>query len=202
MALLISMYNNGSKGPKDMVFEDPKLAWELVDSRPDREYDLFSVRINRNRSPRTGELHEFQVLDSPDWVAVIPITVGNEMVLVKQYRHGTGLLSLEPPGGLVKAGQDPEQSGSEELEEETGYVAPNLELLGWMHPLPALFTNKFYVYLAKDANPRGNKNPDETEELDTVIVPVHQVREMIRSGQITCGIMIAALHLFFDRTGL
>jgi ADP-ribose pyrophosphatase len=185
-----------------MAVKDPGLIWELVDSRLDREYSLFSVRINRNRSPRTGGVHEFQVLNSPDWVAVIPITAKNEMVLVTQYRHGTAELSLEPPGGLVKPGQDPEQSGREELEEETGYIAPRLELLGWMHPLPALFTNKFYVYLAKEAKPKGNKNPDETEELDTVVVPVHQVREMIRSGHITCGIMIAALHLFFDRTGL
>jgi ADP-ribose pyrophosphatase len=185
-----------------MAVKDPGLIWELVDSRPDREYSLFSVRINRNRSPRTGGVHEFQVLDSPDWVAVIPITPRNEMVFVTQYRHGTAELSLEPPGGLVKAGQEPEQSGREELEEETGYLAPKLELLGCMYPLPALFTNKFYVYLAKDVTPKGNKNPDETEELDTVLVPVDKVREMIRDGRISCGIMIAALHFFFDKTGL
>jgi ADP-ribose pyrophosphatase len=174
------------------------LVWELVGSREDRSYRLFSVAINTNRSPRTGETHEFQVLKSPDWVAVVALTPKNEMILVRQYRHGTSELSLEPPGGLVKEGQSPEQSGREELEEETGYRAESFELLGWMHPMPALFTNRFYVYLATDATPEGRLNPDETEEVETVLVPVEQVKHYVRSGTISCGIMIAALHLFFD----
>lgn len=175
------------------------LHWELVESREDRAYRLFSVDIHSNRSPRTGEVHEFQVLKSPDWVAVVPVTPTGELVMVRQYRHGTGELSLEPPGGLVKDGQDSEQSAREELEEETGYVAEKIELLGWMHPMPALFTNRFYVYVGQNVTPTGRLNPDETEEIETVLVPVGEVRDYIRSGRITCGVMIAALHLFLDR---
>jgi ADP-ribose pyrophosphatase len=174
------------------------LSWELVDSRADSNYNLFKVFRNRNRSPRTGEIHEFQVLESPDWVAVVPITPNNELVLVRQYRHGIGQISLEPPGGLVKEGQTPEQSGREELEEETGYRAGKLQYLGWMHPLPALFTNRFHVFLAEHVEPTGKLNPDETEEVETVLVPVSQVRDYIRQGKITCGVMIAALYLYFD----
>lgn len=182
--------------------ENRNLIWELVDTREDRSYNLFSVTINKNRSPRTGEIHEFQVLNSPHWVAVIAVTSDNNLVMVRQYRHGTGELSLEPPGGLVKEGQDPEQSGREELEEETGYRSETLELLGWMYPLPALFANRFYVYLAPNAVPSGKLNPDETEEIETVLVPVEKVREYIRTGRITCGVMIAALHLFLDKVGV
>jgi len=177
------------------------LSWEPVDSREDRSYKLFSVHLNRNRSPRTGEVHEFQVLKSPDWVAVIAVTPSNELVMVRQYRHGSGELSLEPPGGLVKDGQSPEQSAREELEEETGYRASAFQLLGWMHPMPAIFTNRFYVYLAEEATPTGLPNPDETEEIETVLVPVSQLGEYIRTGKITCSVMIAALHLYLNRAG-
>jgi ADP-ribose pyrophosphatase len=181
--------------------ETRNLSWELVESYDDRNYNLFSVAVNRNRSPRTGKIHEFQVLKSPDWVAVVAITPQNELIMVRQYRHGTEELSLEPPGGLVKEGQDPEQSGREELEEETGYQAPILEPLGWMHPMPALFTNRFYVFMARNAAPSGRKKPDETEEIETVLVPLDQVRDYIRTGKITASVMIAALHLFLDRLG-
>lgn len=176
----------------------PRLFWELVDSREDRHYALFGVRINRNKSPKTGLIHEFQVLTSPDWVAVIPITSDGQMVLVKQYRHGSGELSLEPPGGLVKPGDAPEQSAREELEEETGYQPGTMVLLGWMHPMPALFTNRFFVYLAQDAAPTGTLRPDETEAVETVLAPVEEVRSFIRTGKIRASVMIAALHLFFD----
>ena len=175
------------------------LTWERIDSREDRSYGLFSVSIQRSRSPRTGNVHEFQVLTSPDWVAVIPVTPDNQIVMVRQYRHGTAQLSLEPPGGLVKAGQTPEESGREELEEETGYRASTFELLGWMHPMPALFTNRFYVFLARDASATGRVKLDETEEIETVLVPVDSVKEYIRSGKITSSVMVAALHLFLDR---
>jgi len=175
-----------------------RLVWQLVDSRQDRSYGLFSVRVNRSRSPRTGSIHEFQVLESPDWVAVIPVTPADELVMVRQYRHGTDSLSLEPPGGLVKHGSTPEQSGREELEEETGYQAARFELLGCMDPMPALFTNRFFVYLARGAVPTGCLNPDETEDVETVLVPVARVKEMISSGEISSSVMIAALHLFFD----
>jgi ADP-ribose pyrophosphatase len=174
------------------------LFWDLVDSREDRQYNLFSVHINRNKSPRTGEIHEFQVLKSPDWVAVIAVTPDDQLVMVRQYRHGTGELSLELPGGLVKEGQRPDEGAREELEEETGYQAPAMELLGWMHPMPALFTNRFYVFFAASASPTGELNPDETEEVETVLVPAAQIRDYIRTGQIRCSVMIAALHLFLD----
>ncbi len=172
------------------------LRWERVERREDRSYGLFSVVIDRSRSPRTGKIHEFQVLNSQDWVAVIAVTPDRKLILVRQYRHGSGELSLEPPGGLVKKGSSAEESAREELEEETGYQAERWELLGWMDPMPALFTNRFYVYLATDAVPTGRTNPDETEEVETVLVPVDKIRDYIRERQITSGVMIAALHLF------
>ena len=178
---------------------DRNLLWVPVESRKDRNYKLFSVHLNKNKSPRTGKIHEFQVLKSPDWVAIIPVTPNNELVMVKQYRHGIEQLSLEPPGGLVKDGQTPEQSAIEELEEETGYRAKAFHLLGWMHPMPAILTNRFYVYLAEDATPTGILNPEETEEIETVLVPVSQIVDYIKTGKITCSVMIAALHLYLNR---
>ena len=183
----------------DSDYKQPNLTWTVLDSRVDRQYNLFSVQINRSRSPGNGKVYEFQVLNSPDWVCVIPLTPDNEVVMVRQYRHGAGELTLEPPGGLVKDGQSPEQSGREELEEETGYTAGELELLGWMNPMPALFTNRFYVFVARDVRPAGRLNPDETEEVETVLVPAREVRNYVRSGRIRNSVMIAALHLFFDR---
>ncbi|MEW6140712.1 MAG: NUDIX hydrolase [Thermodesulfobacteriota bacterium] len=185
----------------DSTSKERDLAWELVDSREDRSYALFSVAVQRSKSPRTGKVHEFQVINSPSWVTVIPVTPDDRVVMVRQFRHGSRELSLEPPGGLVKDGQSPEQSAWEELEEETGYKGSSLELLGWMYPMPALFTNRFYVYLARNVVPSGRKNPDETEEVETVLVPVDEIRDHIRGGEIQCAVMISALHLFLDRVG-
>ncbi len=178
--------------------KDNDLMWELVDSTVDRQYNLFSLRINKNKSPRTGKIHEFQVLESPDWVAVLALTPDRELILVNQYRHGTARLSLEPPGGLVKRGQTPEQSAREELEEETGYVAQEMKLLASVYPVPAILSNRFHVFVAENAESKGFRNPDETEDLETMLVPINRVKSMIKSGQIDCGVMIAAFQFLWD----
>ncbi|MGC8658182.1 MAG: NUDIX hydrolase [Desulfomonilaceae bacterium] len=175
---------------------DKNLYWDLLSSRGDRDYNLFSVQINTCKSPRTGLAHEFQILKSPDWVAVVALTEKREVILVNQFRHGIRDMSLELPGGLVKHGQTPMKSAEEELMEETGFAAPSLKLIGWSHPLPALFNNKFYVYLAENAVYTGNLNPDETEELETVLAPLNELNNFVREGKINCGIMIAAIGMF------
>ncbi len=179
--------------------QDTHLVWEVIETREASAHHLLSVRVNTCRSPRTGKTHEFQVLDSPDWVAVIPVTADDEIVMVKQFRHGTRELSLEPPGGLIKDGQSPEQSCREELEEETGYLAGDMELLGWMYPMPALFTNRFYVFAARGVTPTGRLNPDETEAVETVLIPCSRIADLIADGVINNSVMISALHLFLSK---
>lgn len=177
---------------------DDKLVWELLDSHTDREYGLFSVRVNRNRSPSTGRVHEFQVLDSPEWVCVVPITPEGNVVMVRQYRHGSGEISLEPPGGVAKPGQTPEQSAREELEEETGYVAGRFTRVARLRPIPALFTNHLHVFLAEDCTPEGRFHPDETEDLETILIPMNEVEPAIRSGRIDNAIIVASLYAALD----
>ena len=65
--------------------------------------------------------------------------------------------------------------------------------------MPAILTNRFYVYLAEDATPTGKLDPEETEEIETILVPVSEIIDYIKTGKITCSVMIAALHLYLNR---
>ena len=51
------------------------------------------------------------------------------------------------------------------------------------------------MYLAENATFSGELNPDETEELETILAPLNKLEDYVREGKITCGIMIAALGL-------
>ena len=46
-------------------------------------------------------------LNSSDWVNIIPITEANEIVFVKQFRHGINRETLEIPGGMVDNNESP-----------------------------------------------------------------------------------------------
>ncbi len=98
--------------------------WKVTSSKEGGSYGIFSFRTDRALSPRTGLEYDFFILESSPWVNIIPLTPENEVVLVRQYRHGIRDLSLEIPGGLVEEQDTPEETARRELREETGYIIP------------------------------------------------------------------------------
>ena len=50
---------------------------------------VFHVRRSRQRSPRTGVEIPFFLIDTANWVNILPITEDGEIVFVRQWRHGS-----------------------------------------------------------------------------------------------------------------
>ena len=48
--------------------------WQRIDSTPQGHYTVFQVRQDRSRSPRSGKEYDFYVIESSDWVNIIPVT--------------------------------------------------------------------------------------------------------------------------------
>lgn len=159
------------------------------------DYRIFRLRQDDSRSPRTGRLHTFYVLEATDWVNVIPLTAGGHVVMVHQYRHGTEDVTLELPAGMVDPGDnDPAQAAVRELAEETGYSAPAFTLLGSVAPNPAFLDNRCHTYLATPARPTSAPNPQGAEELALEEVPLAAIPDLIRSGRISHSLTISAFH--------
>ncbi len=171
--------------------------WDLISSAIDRSYRVFGLRTDRARSPRTGEIHEFFVLEAPPWVNVIPLTADDRVVLVRQYRHGIRAVTLEIPGGLVEKGDTPEEAARRELREETGHEGAELTLLGAVHPNPAIQNNLCYTYLAKDVRPVGDLRQDDGEDIEVVLHPLSDIPALIGKKEITHALVIAAFYHYF-----
>ena len=92
-------------------------------------------------SPKKESVHPVWVIDTPNWVNIIPITENNEVILVNQHRFGTEQLTLEIPGGMVDEGEDPMKAATRELAEETGYTSSQIIEIGRVEPNPALMSN-------------------------------------------------------------
>ena len=171
--------------------------WKLISSKKDRSFRIFDLRTDRAISPRTNKEHDFYVLESCDWVNVIPLTRQEEIVLIRQYRHGIGRVTLEIPGGLVEQGDSPEETAGKELLEETGYSASDMILVGSVHANPAFLNNLCYTYLARNVTPSGGQEQDEKEDIEVVIKPLEEVPRLIREGEITHSLILAAFYRFY-----
>jgi 8-oxo-dGTP pyrophosphatase MutT (NUDIX family) len=175
--------------------------WTHLHSKVLQWCRVFTLREERYRSARTGQEHDFYLIDSPDWVNVIPLTRDGRVILVKQYRFGTRDFSLEIPGGMLDQGDTPAGAASRELLEETGYTGDEPILLGIVHPNPAIHTNRCYTYLIQNATFTNLPRQDSTEDVEVQCVPLSDIPQLIREGKITHALVIAAFYWYFSNKG-
>lgn len=136
-------------------------------------------------------------------VHVVAITPRDELVLVRQYRHGAAETFLELPGGTGDEGDtDPKQSAERELEEETGYRANELRLVSSLFANPAIQPNKIHVYLATAAEPTGRRKLDPSEDgLSVHLMPVQDVVDRLRDGILQHSQHVSSLLLALSVSG-
>ena len=171
--------------------------WKLISSQKHESYKIFSLRIDRAQSPRTHKEHNFYILESSDWVNVIPLTHQNEVVLIRQYRHGIKKVTLEIPGGIVEIGDSPEEAARRELREETGYEGSQMTLLGSVYANPAFLNNTCYTYLARGLSLTGRQEQDAKEDIEVLLRPLDVIPRLIREGEITHSLVLVAFYRFF-----
>lgn len=170
--------------------------WPRIASQRVFDAGLFSVTRDRTRSPRTGAERDVYVVHMVDWLMTVPLTADGELVLVRQYRHGSCATSLEIPGGLRdSAGEQPEEGAARELAEETGYGGGVLTLLGELSPQPALLSNRVRIYLAQGVRRTAAPRPDPGEDIEVVLLDPRQVPARIASGEMNNAMTVTALAL-------
>jgi len=171
--------------------------WVQVKSTPLGDFRIFTLRSDQKISPRTGQPHDFFILDCVDWVNVIAVTPDNQLVMVEQYRHGSNTVELEIPGGIMDAHDDsPIHTAIRELKEETGYEGENARLIGEIFSNPAILTNKTFTVLVQNCALRYDVQLDGGEDLTTRVVAITEIPNLIRAGRIRHSLVVVALYHF------
>lgn len=173
--------------------------WSKLDSQVLGDYRIFRLREDTSRSPRTGREHNFFVLETGDWINVIPITREGQVVLIRQFRHGIEAVTLEIPGGMVDPDDgEPVEAVERELLEETGYRAEKLIHIGTMTPNPAILDNYLHTFLALNARPVTSPQLEGSEDIEFELADISDIPELIASGQINHALVISAFY-FYDQ---
>ncbi len=140
--------------------------------------------------------HRFTV-NPGNSVIVLPITEDNEIVFIEQLRESVGKVCLELPAGLIDDGETPEFAAKRELEEETGLISNDLELLIEGFPSAGYTSEKIFIYLAKNFK-EGKVHLDETEEIiSTKKLPIKEVLDLINKNFFEEMNLVVAVLIYY-----
>lgn len=140
-------------------------------------FDVDTVRLP------DGKLATREFMNHPGAVGVVPFLNRRTIVMVRQYRHPVGEVTLELPAGKLDPGESKLVCVRRELAEETGYAARTIKPLINYWPTPAFADEVLYLYTATGLTP-GKVHADDDEFIEAVKVPFKDALAMVRDGRI------------------
>ena len=90
---------------------DENLKWTTLSVKELLKTFIYTV-TEKTQQAFNGQTGKFYVINSNDWVIVIPRQNG-KLLMVKQWRHGENSLSIEFPGGVIDNGRSLRRAGSD-----------------------------------------------------------------------------------------
>ena len=171
--------------------------WKILES----SHPLPDVRIDVCELSN-GYILKPLVLEYDPEVTILALTKLQEVVLVREYRHGVQKTILQLPGGSVDEGESPLEAAKRELMEETGYQSNRFVEVGQVNPNPQNYSNTMYAFLALDAKQTPDRDPNDANRIEIFLKPFEEVLEMAKRGELIHSLTISTIFFalaHFDR---
>ena len=124
----------------------------------------------------------YEVVHKHDAAAIVPVTPGGDVVLVRQFRPAVRTSLLEIPAGLLDIdGEDALTCAERELGEETGYHSDETIFLGGVFLSPGFTTEYIHLFAAR-TGPEPVGAPEAG--IEVIRMPLHRAIASAREGKV------------------
>ena len=174
--------------------------WAKISSEYLCEENWFKFRRDRLRKGNGEEMFPYYVLEYTNWATIFPVTEDGRVILVRQYRYGAAVWSIEVPGGIMDSHEtDPIEAAKRELLEETGYSCGKIERVAILAPNPALQNNVMYCFLATGCRLTHKPQLDENEELEVKLVTIDELKDLLFQNKIIQSLHVSCIFYALEK---
>lgn len=178
------------------------MKWKVIESKRLFSEPWFTVRKDICELPNGNKHSAYYILEYPDWATAFALTDDDQVIMVKQYRHGLGEMSMELPGGVIDKGETAGLAIARELREETGYEFEQIEEIGKVAPNPATSNNYMHMFIARGGKKVADQKLDDTEDVEVLICSIEEVKEMLRENRIVQSLHSTCIFYALEKLGL
>ncbi len=138
----------------------------------------LSVRADSCETADGVSVSPYYVLECGDWVSSVAVTKQSEIVLVRQYRHAAGRITLELPAGEMDEGEGIIQAARREVVEESGFGGGEAKLIFTSSPNPARYANRIHAVLIEGVAEVEGRANTAAENTETVLWPLRDAAQL------------------------
>jgi ADP-ribose pyrophosphatase len=168
--------------------------WTLLSSEMAFDHRWYKLRRDTVKLPNGRVVDDYFVSQRPNVAIAVPLTRENDLILVRQYKHGVQAITLEFPAGTFQS-ESPMTAAARELEEETGYSPSDMIDLGTCFDDSTKNSNLVHIFLASGCALTGRQRLDELEEasgVEVVLMSLQEVIKALEDGRIKSMASVAA----------
>ena len=168
------------------------MGWKKLTSKMVFDNNWITVYEEQVINPGGGENDYGRVHFKNKAIAIVPLDDAGNTWLVGQDRYTLGAYSWELPMGGAPYDEDPLAAAKRELKEETGLTATHWTEVMHLHLSNSITDEEGFVFVARGLQ-EGETEFDETEDLQVRKLPIKDAVTMVRQGEITDAMTVAAL---------
>jgi 8-oxo-dGTP pyrophosphatase MutT (NUDIX family) len=174
--------------------------WKRLNTKKLLEHPRLDVVEDDVLLPSGETIQYLRFSKDSDGTSIICIKDG-KILIEKEYSYPPDAWQYQFPGGAVDPNEDPEQTIWRELREETGFVAKDVEALGFFYLNNRRSAAKLHVFTTQEPTKEATTALEAEEDISVQWVTPAELEQMIRDGKMTSFSLLSSWSLYKARYG-